>query len=241
MVTQLLSRTHSRRGILATGVKVAYVTPLVLASMSAAPAMADPLITGDYSEDQLGEIPARNTYTLLMQDLAFRPGKVPADLTLLIPQMRQYQTKSDELMAAIVANASPTLQTDIFANGTGHLYGPVGGTVFNNAILPANLTYVTGGTTLNQATIKSLAQAIAYEDVLFTGMVNALVTYQSALAAYHTSPTSANQTAMQNALSDVGLMGQILLVGGATGFDAAPYGVECDVENALINNIGGFS
>src|SRR5579859_6627881 len=67
---ELLNKPYSRRGVMATGVKVAYITPLVLASMRAMPALADGgTIQADLSEDVKTETPLESDFQALSNQM----------------------------------------------------------------------------------------------------------------------------------------------------------------------------
>lgn len=65
---EVLDSASSRRGVLRTGVKVAYVTPLVLASMKAVPAFADSgsAVQADVSEEHSEDTVLLNSLTQLL-------------------------------------------------------------------------------------------------------------------------------------------------------------------------------
>lgn len=153
---KLLSSTPSRRGVLATGVKVAYATPLVLATMKAAPVFAQD-IQADLSEDektepalegQLNSITATITSIALGQGGSLSTSVVDQAASALTAFNNDYQAIVTQVKA-IVPGTTPLGSALVGGNYTlptlvaGSLPGAISGGILKttNTVDDAVATY----------------------------------------------------------------------------------------------------
>jgi hypothetical protein len=197
-VPNLLSQSSSRRAILRTGARVAYATPVVLASVRAVPAFADcaggPVATSDCSLDRVETVTNTQVNNLGL-GLSLSTGGTPptiADINQALSGVTTYLTDFNDLAQA-VANTGVGFAAALPASITiTPVSGPYGGTdlPFSSPIFPSSLSGLPSGvslpagalvdaSTLGTTTITTVGQAYAYMNLLVGGLVHALNNLQT--------------------------------------------------------------
>lgn len=165
---KLLSSTPSRRGVLATGVKVAYATPLVLASMKAAPVFAQD-IQADLSEDLKTEPAIEGQLDDISNQIISAPGSVT---TAMVNSAQSALVAFNNDYQAIITQVG-ALVPGTTALGSG-LIASVGGPFTLPSPVPSGIpAAVTGGILKTTNTINDAVGVYnAYYSALTTALNN---------------------------------------------------------------------